>query len=113
MYFKLGQVCVMNWGSIIALKIGEIVVTTWASLVSKSETSGITKLRQLLQIWPSVITKWSSFYKLGPSLLIAADITHYDNYYNLLPDIVTTCLLTPCIIIFSVNSSIHSLKKKL
>ena len=35
MYFELGQACVINWGSIVALQIGEIVITTWASLVIK------------------------------------------------------------------------------
>ena len=51
MYYKLGQACVINWGSFALLqKIGQT----------------------LLQIGASVVTNWGKYYKLGQLLQIRA-----------------------------------------
>ena len=53
MYYKLGKACVTNWGS--------FVITNWGKCCYK--------LGQLLQIRATVITKYSTYYKLGQNLL--------------------------------------------
>ena len=55
MYYKLGQACVTNWGSFLLLQIMANVVKNWGT--------------SLLQIRATVITKYSSFYKLGKNVL--------------------------------------------
>ena len=78
MYYKLGQVCVINWSSFVLLKIGANVVTNWGC-------SGITncgkcyyKLEQLLQLGESLLQNGAAitnmgkiYYKLGKVLQIA------------------------------------------
>ena len=55
MYYKLGQACVTNWGSFLLLQIMANFVKNWGT--------------SLLQIRATVITKYSSFYKLGKNVL--------------------------------------------
>ena len=55
MYYKLGQACVTNWGSFLLLQIMANIVKNWGT--------------SLLQIRATVITKYSSFYKLGKNVL--------------------------------------------
>ena len=66
MYYKLGQVCVTNWGSFVLLQTRENVVTNWGSFF-------ITNWGQvLLQIEAKCITNWGRYYKLGQLLQIGA-----------------------------------------
>ena len=66
MYYKLGQVCVTNWGSFVLLQTRENVVTNWGSFF-------ITNWGQvLLQIEAKCITNWDRYYKLGQLLQIGA-----------------------------------------
>ena len=84
MYYKLGQDCVKNWGSFILLQIRPNVVTNWGSFITTNWSNCCYKLRQLLQIRPTVITKQDSYYKLGQNVLqIGAGITNQGNYYKL------------------------------
>ena len=52
MYYKLGQACVTNWGSLNVLQIGANIVTNWDSFIRAS-----------------FITNWGRYYKLGQPLL--------------------------------------------
>ena len=66
MYYKLGQACVMDWGSFVLLQTRENVVTNWGSFF-------ITNWGQvLLQIEAKCITNWGRYYKLGQLLQIGA-----------------------------------------
>ena len=67
MYYKLGQACVINWGSFVLLQITAKVVTNWGSFII---TNYGKLLGQLLQIRATVVTKWGSYYKLGQNFLL-------------------------------------------
>ena len=70
MYYKLGQVCVTNWGSFVLLQIRASVVTNWGSYY---------KLGQPLLQNRAAITNWGKmYYKLGQVLQIRAIITNWD-----------------------------------
>ena len=69
MYYKLGQGCVTNWGSLVLLQVTANVVTNWGKCCYK--------LGQLLQFRATVITKQGSYYKLGQVLQIRAIIKKY------------------------------------
>ena len=59
MYYKLGQACVINWGSFALLqKIGQTLLQIGAA--------------SLLQIGASAVTNWGKYYKLGQLLQIGA-----------------------------------------
>ena len=60
---NMGQACVVNWGSFVNYKIGQTLVQIGAG--------------SLLQIRASVVTNWSSYYKLGQILKIRAIITNW------------------------------------
>ena len=57
MYYELGQACVTNWGSFILLQIRANVATNWDSVITTNWDKFCYKLRQLLQIRATVITK--------------------------------------------------------
>ena len=68
MYYKLGQVCVTNWGSFVLLQIRASVVTNWGSYYKLGEP--------LLQN-RAASTNWSKmYYKLRQVLQIRAIITN-------------------------------------
>ena len=64
MYYKLGQVCVTNWGSFVLSKIRANIVTNWGGFIT---------------------TNWGRCcYKLGQNVLqIGAGITNQGNHYKL------------------------------
>ena len=77
MYYKLGQACVMNWGSFFITNQGKRCY----------------KLGQLLQNSTTVIIKQGSYYKLGQNVLqIGAGITNQGNYHKL----VHSMYYVPC-----------------
>ena len=57
MYYKLGQACVANWGSFVLSQIRANVVTNWGNFIITNYGKCCYKLRQLLQIRATVITK--------------------------------------------------------
>ena len=57
MYYKLGQVCITNWGSFVLLHIRTNVVKNWGSFIITNYGKCYYKLGQLLQIRATVITK--------------------------------------------------------
>ena len=63
MYYKLGQACVTNWGSIIN-KIRASVVTNWGSYY---------KLGKPLLQNRTAITNWGRYYRLGKLLQIGIE----------------------------------------
>ena len=90
-YYKLGQACVKNWGSFVLLQIRANVVTNWGSSIITNQDKFCYKLKHLLQIRATFITKQGSYYKLGQNVLqIGAGITNQDNYYNLGATVVGT-----------------------
>ena len=56
MYYKLGQACVTNWGNFVLLQIRENI-TNWGSFIITNWGKCCYKLKQLLQISATVITK--------------------------------------------------------
>ena len=76
MYYILGQASVKNWGSFALLQIRENLVTNWGSFIITNWGKCCYKLGQLLQIRAAVITKQSSYYKLGQTLQIWAISTN-------------------------------------
>ena len=71
MYYKLGQTCVTNWGSLVLLKIRANVVANWGSFIITNWAKCCYKLGQLLEIRAAVITNWGKIYhKLGQVLQI-------------------------------------------
>ena len=84
MYYKSGQACVTNWGSLVLSQIRANAVTNWGSFIITNQGKRCYKLGQLLQFRATVITKqavitnWGKVhYKLGQVLQIRA------NYYIL------------------------------
>ena len=68
MYYKLGQVCVTNWGSFVLLQIRETLFQIGVTL--------------FLQIRASTVTNWGSYYKLGQPLLQSrAAVTSWGKIY--------------------------------
>ena len=68
MYYKLGQVCVTNWGSFVLLQIRETLCQIGVTL--------------FLQIRASTVTNWGSYYKLGQPLLQSrAAVTSWGKIY--------------------------------
>ena len=64
MYYKLGQVCITNWGSFVLLHIRTNVVKNWGSFY---------KLGQPLLQNRAAVTNWGKmYYKLGKLLQIGA-----------------------------------------
>ena len=57
MYYKLGQASVTNWDSFVLLQIRANVVTNWGRFIITNWGKCCYKLRQLLQIRATVITK--------------------------------------------------------
>ena len=85
MYYKLGQTCVTNWGSLLLLKIRENVVKHWGCFIITNRGKCVTnrgsyyKLGQpLLHKRTAItngakcITNWGRYYKLGQLLQIGA-----------------------------------------
>ena len=69
MYYKLGQACVPNWGSLVLLKIRANVVTNWDSFIITNWAKCCYKLGQsFLQIGEKSITNWGWYYKLGHNI---------------------------------------------
>ena len=70
MHYKLEQVSVTNWGSFFYYKLGQTLVHIGTA--------------SLLQIRPSHVTNWGSYYKSGQLLLQnRAFITNWGRYYKL------------------------------
>ena len=68
MYYKLGQACVTNWGSLHLLQIRANVVKNWGSFIITNQGK--------------CVTNWGSYYKLGqPSLQNRAAITNWGKIY--------------------------------
>ena len=61
--------CVRNWGSFVLSKIRANVLTNWGSFIIRNWSKCCYKLEQLLQIRPTVIIKYGSYYKLGQNVL--------------------------------------------
>ena len=57
MYYKLGQACVANWGSFVLSQIRTNVVTNWDNFIITNYGKCCYKLRQVLQIRATGITK--------------------------------------------------------
>ena len=57
MYYKLGQACVINWGSFVLLQIRANVVTNWGSFIITNWGKCCYELGQVLQI-RAIITNW-------------------------------------------------------
>ena len=85
MYYKLGQACVTNWGSLHLLQIRANVVKNWGSFIITNQGKCVTnwgsyyklgqpslQIGQLLQIGGKFITNWGRYYKLGLLLQIGA-----------------------------------------
>ena len=84
MYYKSGQAYVTNWSIFIFLQIRANVVTDWASFIITNQGKCCYKLRHLLEIRATVITKQGRYYKLGQNVLqIEVGITNQGNYYKL------------------------------
>ena len=74
----MGQGFITNWGSFVLLQIGASVITHWGSLLITKWDRRYYKVKQLLQIRATVITKCGSYYKLEQTLLqIRAAITNW------------------------------------
>ena len=73
MYYKLGQARVTNWGSFVLLQIRASVITNWSSYY---------KLGQPLLQNRAAITNWGKMYfwgnKLGQVLNIRGIITNWN-----------------------------------
>ena len=57
MYYRVGQVCVTKWGSFVLLQIRANVVTNWGNFIITNWGKCFYKLRKILQIRATVITK--------------------------------------------------------
>ena len=68
-YYKLGQGFIRNWSSFVLLQIGASVIINWGSLGITKWGRRYYKLGQQLQIRATVITNWSSYYKLRQNFI--------------------------------------------
>ena len=57
MYYRVGQVCVTKWDSFVLLQIRANVVTNWGNFIITNWGKCFYKLRKILQIRATVITK--------------------------------------------------------
>ena len=71
MYFKLGQICVTNWGSFVLLHIRANVVTNWISFMI-TNWGRYYKLVQLLFQNGPAIANWGRYHKLKQLLQLEA-----------------------------------------